>query len=300
MHAWEQIQNTVDYIEQHLGEPIMIDELAQLAALSPFYYQRLFHRLVKKPVAEYIKLRRMAKALDALMQGNRRILDIALELGFASHEHFARTFKQTFGVAPSEYRKNPQAMNRMTKPQLLFHYALIDEGVPLITDGMVLEISRRELSQPISFVGLEKKMPVHFVDGLGTESGVDPLYELWEGIHAQEDSFPGRAEDGQQIGVSYPCEEAESFLYFAGIKSDSGIAPEGWKHWDLPQGKYVVCTFEAENFNGLVMDALYKAQQYLFGTWLPNHQMQTELFCAERYDTHTAQTTSMEIWLKEN
>jgi AraC family transcriptional regulator len=34
--------------------------------------------------------------------------------------------------------------------------------------------------------------------------------------------------------------------------------------WELPQGEYIVCSFEAENFKALVMDALYKAQQYLY------------------------------------
>ncbi|HWQ43818.1 MAG TPA: AraC family transcriptional regulator, partial [Desulfosporosinus sp.] len=46
MHAWEQIQITVDYIEEHLAEEIKIENLAKLAALSQFYYQRLFSRLV--------------------------------------------------------------------------------------------------------------------------------------------------------------------------------------------------------------------------------------------------------------
>ena len=52
MYAWEQIQQTVDYIDKHLGEELAIDNLAEMASLSPFYYQRLFKRLVKKPVGE--------------------------------------------------------------------------------------------------------------------------------------------------------------------------------------------------------------------------------------------------------
>lgn len=47
MHAWEQIQLTLDFIEEHLNEDISTEYLAGLAALSPFYYQRLFRRLVK-------------------------------------------------------------------------------------------------------------------------------------------------------------------------------------------------------------------------------------------------------------
>ena len=143
MHAWEQIQKTIDFIEEHLKEEIKIDELAKIAMLSPFYYQRLFSRLVKKPVAEYVKLRRMARAADYLLQKDKRILDVALDLGFSSHEHFTRTFKATFGITPEEHRKNPKTMNRMTKPELLLNYILIDEGVPLIADGIIIEINRK-------------------------------------------------------------------------------------------------------------------------------------------------------------
>jgi AraC family transcriptional regulator len=49
MHAWEAIQNSLNYIEDHLSENIKIETLANVAALSPYYFQRLFRRLVKKP-----------------------------------------------------------------------------------------------------------------------------------------------------------------------------------------------------------------------------------------------------------
>ena len=48
MHAWEQIQQTLDYIEEHLSEATDIEKLANMAGLSTFYFQRLFRRLVKK------------------------------------------------------------------------------------------------------------------------------------------------------------------------------------------------------------------------------------------------------------
>ena len=189
MHAWKQIQQTVNYIEDHLNEEINIEDLAKTACLSPFYYQRLFSRLVKKPVAEYIKLRRMARAADCLLQSDIRILDIALELGFTSHEYFSRTFKNTFGLTPDEYRKKPQTLNRMTKPQLLLHYTLVDEEVPLITDGIVLEIHRKELKEPVHYMGLIKDVPIHHIDGLGTESGINPLASLWDDFHKQKSAL---------------------------------------------------------------------------------------------------------------
>lgn len=298
MHAWEQIQQTIEYVENHLEEEISIENLAKIASLSPFYYQRLFSRLVKKPVAEYIKLRRMAKATVALLQKDRRILDIALELGFSSHEHFSRTFKDTFGMTPDEYRKNPVTLNRMTKPELLLHYTLIDEGVPLITEGIVLEINRQQLAEPIYFTGSKVDMPVQFVEGLGTESGADPLDTLWRSIHEQKETMFGISANSEELGVAYPSTKEGCFRYFAGARSGGGEAPDGFMNWELPPGKYIVCSFEAENFEALVMDALYKAQQYVYSIWLPKHELQTDVFCAERYASHSPETTSMELWLK--
>ena len=297
MHAWEQIQLTVDYIEDHLDEKLEVEHLAEIAALSPFYFQRLFSRLVKKPVTEYMKLRRMARATDLLLQKDKRILDVALDLGFPSHELFTRTFKATFGVTPEEYRRNPQVMNRMTKPQLMLQYTLIDEGVPLIADGIVIQIDRRELERPEYFIGLEADTPIQFINGLGIESGPDPLDTLWRTFHEKKPSImPVGSADSEEIGVSYSSSKEGYFTYFAGARLDA--APVVGKSWTLLAGKYVVCSFEAENFEALVMDALYKAEQYLFDTWLPKHSLQTEPFCAERYVSHSPETTSMEVWVK--
>lgn len=298
MHAWEQIQKTIVYIEEHLDEELKTESLANMAALSPFYYQRLFSRLVKKPVAEYVKLRRMAKAAEALRKKEPRILDIALELGFLSHEHFTRTFKETFGMTPDEYRKTPQTLNHMTKPELILHYSLIDEGIPLITDGIVLEISRKKIEDPIYFIGMKKDVPIQHLDGLGTESGVDPLGTHWQHFHDQKQTLLGLPEDADEIGVTYPCSESGYFSYFAGAKSEPREVSDVFMNWELSAGEYIVCSFSAENFEMLVMDAIYKAQQYVYHTWLPNHKLQAEAFCAERYASHSPETTSMEIWLK--
>lgn len=50
MHAWEAIQRSVDYVEEHLQENIRAEDLAEMVGVSPFYFQRLFKRLVNKPL----------------------------------------------------------------------------------------------------------------------------------------------------------------------------------------------------------------------------------------------------------
>lgn len=134
---------------------------------------------------------------------------------------------------------------------------IVYEGVPLITDGIVLEINRRQLTEPIKFIGLEKKMPVQFVEGLGTESGVNALDTLWRTFHEQKAAALGLADDAEEIGVSYPCSEKGYFSYFVGAKTSRIEVPDGFMSWKLPKGDYIVCAFETENFELLVMAALH-------------------------------------------
>ncbi len=75
MHAWESIQKALEHVEDNLSQSHSPEELAKIAALSPFYFQRLFSRLVGKPVREYVKLRRLARASKSLGDRQSRILD---------------------------------------------------------------------------------------------------------------------------------------------------------------------------------------------------------------------------------
>ncbi len=296
MHAWEQIQETIDYIEAHISEEIPIADLAKLASLSQFYFQRLFSRLVKKPVNEYIKLRRLAKACEVLCDTNKRIVDIALDFGFSSHTSFTRTFKEAFGITPEEFRTNPVRLNNFGKPELLLNYTLVDENVPLISQGIVLEITRKRLSLPEHFIGLTGRAPITQIPA-GVEPGIDTIGKLWDTFHENKLLVPTLAAYGDELGVSMMGDEEGYFTYFAGGQAKSNEQIDGYTIWQLPAGEYIVCSFEAENFEHLVVDALNKAQGYLFGTWLPNHNLVTEAFCVERYKSHSSDTTCMELWV---
>jgi AraC family transcriptional regulator len=97
-----------------LSEEIKIEKLANMAAPSQFYFQRLFRRSVKKPVNEYVKLRRLAKASEVLPDKSKRIIDIAVDFGFSSHETFTRAFKGAYGITPEECSAVPFKPARIT------------------------------------------------------------------------------------------------------------------------------------------------------------------------------------------
>lgn len=291
MKSWESVQQTLDFIEENLSEKIRIEQLSQIACLSPFYYQRLFRRLVNKPVMEYVKLRRLANATEALTKGSNRIIEVGLEFGFENHETFTRSFKDVYGMAPDAYRKQPRPLTHFIKPDLSMKYRLIDEDIPLIANGIVLEISRRTLIDSRYFGGLSTD--VEFSDN----PSIDFLAELWHSFHSIKGGIKNIKKNGNEIGVGSPSEKAEFLRYFVGVEVDGPATQNKFSYFDMPAGNYIVCNFEAENFHFLTTDALDKAVKYMYGTWLPKKQIQTEPIMIELY-LKTSQGAVMEIWFK--
>ena len=297
MYAWESIQKTVDYIEVNFNDEIKLEDLAQMAHLSYFYFHRLFSRLVQKPVQEYIKLRRLARACEALKDKHIRILDIALEYGFGSHEVFTRAFKDAYGMTPVDYRNNPVTLNHFTKPDLLLKYVHVDEDVPFVSNGIVLEINRMTLDEPIHFIGFSGHIKI---DGQGGQiTGIDEPGAMWDRFHKSDIPMLSH---WRNIGASYKGDAPEGcFTYFVGTEAVANADHGDYATWQLPAGKYMVCTFEAEDFEALVTDAIYKAGAYT-ESWLKKKSIPRGDFIAELYTPCNVEYAMMETWypIKEN
>jgi len=296
MHAWEAIQKTLDIIEGRIGEEISIEELADTAALSLFYYQRLFSRLVKKPVREYVKLRRLARACEALKNTDARILDIALDYGFGSHEAFTRAFKDAYNITPTEYRESNILLNNFDKPDLALRHTLVDLGVPLISDGIVLEINRVTLDKPITFAGFSGNVAIAGKFPNGETTGVDELGEMWHRFNSDIEHTIPSSPNARKIGVAYHGSAPEgSFSYFVGKETAEDSMPKNLEKWALPAAEYIVNRFEAENFEELVTVALNKAINY-GQMWQKKNDLKFGDFGAEIYYDNTEEFAYMEIW----
>jgi AraC family transcriptional regulator len=327
MHAWESIQRVLDYIEENIAESytprelLLPTELANIAALSPFYFQRLFTRLVKRPVNEYVKMRKLARACETLNDKTKRIIDIALENGFNSHEFFTKTFKAAFGITPEEFREHPVHLNQIIKPNLLLNYTMVDEDVPIITDDIVIEITRKKIDVAEKYIGISGKLSFDQAT-FGEITGISGPGQIWDEFHRQKETLSCFVPDALELGASmFPSMMGEendgTFIYFAGAlatalaKAFANSYTEkklntevlcGFTEWELPAGVYIVCQFEAENFAELRSSAIDKALKYLLETWLPGHNIAIQPFSAEKYtnimyDDNTEDASSMEIWV---
>jgi AraC-like DNA-binding protein len=107
------------YIETMLREPITLRVLADAAGYSPWHAARLFKEATGVTPFDYIRSRRLTNAALRLRDGDERVLDVALDFVFDSHEGFTRAFSKEFGIPPKRYaQKTPPIRLFMPTPAI--------------------------------------------------------------------------------------------------------------------------------------------------------------------------------------
>ncbi|KXJ52827.1 MAG: AraC family transcriptional regulator [Thalassospira sp. Nap_22] len=93
-----------EYIRAHYAENISLDDLAALVGYSRFYLVRAFKKSFGMTPYAYLINCRVQRARHALRRGEK-IVDVALETGFADQAHFQRIFKRLMAATPRQYAR---------------------------------------------------------------------------------------------------------------------------------------------------------------------------------------------------
>jgi AraC-like DNA-binding protein/mannose-6-phosphate isomerase-like protein (cupin superfamily) len=106
------IERTIDYMVNHYREHITLEQLAEIAGLSPSHYSRLFKKYAGHSPIDYLLHLRMDRAKELLVLSDYRLKAIAESIGYTDELYFSRMFKKIVGLSPTEfakkYRANPQ------------------------------------------------------------------------------------------------------------------------------------------------------------------------------------------------
>lgn len=100
MNTKIQILKSLQYIEQNLENNITISEIANAAGYSKAYFSRYFRAEMQMSVMEYVKKRRLIKASDAILNGEK-IIDAALQFCWQTPSGFTKAFKKEFSFSPA-------------------------------------------------------------------------------------------------------------------------------------------------------------------------------------------------------
>ena len=100
----EVITAVMTYINNHYREELSLEDVAQFAGFSRYYFSRSFKRQTGYSFKDYLCQKRLQVAMDLLIRTNRSMRDVAIESGFGSVATFNRVFREKKGCTPTQYR----------------------------------------------------------------------------------------------------------------------------------------------------------------------------------------------------
>lgn len=103
------VDNTIRYIRSNVGKDISLDELADIANLSPFYYAHCFKDQTGFSPMEYVINTRLEHAKILLARTAKSVEEIAYEVGYSSSNSLINMFVKRVGISPNQYRKSHQS-----------------------------------------------------------------------------------------------------------------------------------------------------------------------------------------------
>lgn len=101
----QKISEIARYINHHYQEDLSLESLAHRFYISPSYLSKIFKRVTNFTLIEYLNNVRVKEAKRLLLETEKKVVEIAEEVGFGSITHFGRVFKEITGHPPAYYRK---------------------------------------------------------------------------------------------------------------------------------------------------------------------------------------------------
>lgn len=284
MNEWNKhIQLIIDEIDscikQHADEKLALGSLALRMGYSEYYVSRKFREISGMQFRDYLRYRRLAFALKELRDTDRRILDIALDYGFSSHEAFTRAFGEAYGVTPADYRNNPRpvVLRTVLKP---FDCHLLGIG------GTGMATSTQDVKTYFVTIPAHKFLHIRNYESIG-------YWDFWQKqsqIPGQDcetvcgilDSIKGKLDDVGGTEADSGSGQLMAFLndpagricswgiplaecYGVRLASDyDGEVPQQMILTDISEGEYIVFEhgpFDFETENGAVEEKIERAMK---------------------------------------
>lgn len=99
------VEQVKQYILRHSHEDLSLEQMSEMAGLSPFYFSKMFKEATGVNYIDFLTNCRMEKARALLGNPDMSLKRIALEVGYRDPNYFSRVFKKTSGLSPRDYRR---------------------------------------------------------------------------------------------------------------------------------------------------------------------------------------------------
>ena len=246
----------IDYIEKNIKNELSPELIANECGYSTFHFSRVFNINKGITLMEYVKKRRLSLAAEDLFD-DKKIIDIALEYGFQTHNGFSKAFKKEFGFSPTQYLKR---MDRNLEKELILKFGG-DFMKPTIIEKPTFKVAGYGIKTNITNGNYTKDVASFWInyDGENLES---KMYQIL--------NPPKHGE----VGLCIPSSEdnGEATYMLGVIVNDFNDATDDMITVEVPEATYAVFTTPPVNTsteieNNEFANVIKQTWKYIFEEW---------------------------------
>ena len=104
-HALVHLRRARDHVDRHFAEPLDLERLASVAALSKYHFHRLYTATYGRTPAEHLAERRIERAQDLLRSTGLTVTEVCMAVGYSSLGSFSSRFHAVVGETPSAFQR---------------------------------------------------------------------------------------------------------------------------------------------------------------------------------------------------
>jgi len=230
MYEEDVVNEIKQFIESHLYEEITLQMIADAVCYSEEHTSRFFKKQTGENLFDFIRSRRLVKAAEQLKNEGGKIINVAFDYGFNSHEVFTRAFSTYFGISPKKFRQiKPEIKHFMPEGLKVFPLGFEENKMDnLVIFTQVMEKEERLL---LFFPG---KKATHYFEYC-EEAGCDVWGKLLEVENALDEPM------GLWLPAKYRTEGISEYVQGVEVPTGySGNTPEGVESVVLPKSSYIM------------------------------------------------------------
>ena len=252
--ALERVNHAIDHVTRHLDAPLRLEDVADVACVSPYHFHRVFKAVTGETLNAFIKRTRLERAVFLMSHAEPPSLtDVAIRCGFSGASDFSRSFRQHFGVPPSVFdAKTWRESGRMALEATVAPTSLPRLPVGQNPDGF--EVNIRSLpARHVAYIRVLKPFEHGSVPAAAAR-----LVEWATGVGLTGGQWLGYMWEDPDIVPLDKCR------YDVGVEVPEGTSVPG----DLGLQVFPTMRVAEITLDGPI-DLEQRALDWLYGTWLP-------------------------------
>ncbi|WP_217957746.1 AraC family transcriptional regulator [Acutalibacter muris] len=254
------LRGAIEYMEEHLLEPVTPEDIGKAVNISPFYLQKGFQIMTGYGLGEYIRCRRLYMAAMDLLAGDEKVIEIAYKYCYQTPESFAKAFSRFHGFPPSQVKRQ----RRRIKIFLPLKITITIQG------GHNVDYKIEKMDS-FKVIGFEEDIPMErgyeLCPKMWDRLTKKYFSALWQGKTPETDLERAIVENG--VGAFGVCVEGggDTFAYMVGGAYKGGPVPEGMKVREIPAAAWAkFCSA------GPMPEGMHSLYTQIFQEWLPGNR----------------------------